>query len=70
MIANDMCLSSTQHNPRFNALLTQLLFLLFICHSIHCMPEEERIQLRDEAREMFNHGYDSYMAYAYPADEL
>jgi mannosidase alpha-like ER degradation enhancer 3 len=25
---------------------------------------------RDEAKEMFSHAYDSYMTYAFPADEL
>lgn len=32
--------------------------------------EEERILLRDEARDMFYHAYNAYMANAYPADEL
>lgn len=34
------------------------------------MTEEERIKLKDEAKEMFYHAYTSYMDNAYPADEL
>uniref|UniRef100_A0A6A7G4Y3 alpha-1,2-Mannosidase n=1 Tax=Hirondellea gigas TaxID=1518452 RepID=A0A6A7G4Y3_9CRUS len=34
------------------------------------MTEEERLFLKEEAREMFYHAYDAYMANAYPADEL
>lgn len=44
--------------------------LLSIISVIICMSEDERIKLKDEARDMFIHGYDSYMKYAYPADEL
>eukprot|EP00005_Dracoamoeba_jomungandri_P003289 CAMPEP_0174254540 /NCGR_PEP_ID=MMETSP0439-20130205/3853_1 /TAXON_ID=0 /ORGANISM="Stereomyxa ramosa, Strain Chinc5" /LENGTH=787 /DNA_ID=CAMNT_0015336175 /DNA_START=45 /DNA_END=2408 /DNA_ORIENTATION=+ len=34
------------------------------------MGREERLSLREEVREMFFHAYDSYMEYAFPADEL
>ena len=32
--------------------------------------EEERLALREEARRMFYWGYDHYMQYAFPDDEL
>ncbi|KAH9516895.1 ER degradation-enhancing alpha-mannosidase-like protein 3 [Dermatophagoides farinae] len=55
-----------------NLLSTQLLssIILSFFSSIICMSERERITLRNEVREMFTHSYDSYMNYAYPADEL
>ncbi|XP_068226666.1 ER degradation-enhancing alpha-mannosidase-like protein 3 isoform X3 [Palaemon carinicauda] len=34
------------------------------------MSEEERLNLKEEAKEMFYHGYTAYMDNAYPADEL
>ncbi|XP_045101503.1 ER degradation-enhancing alpha-mannosidase-like protein 3 [Portunus trituberculatus] len=34
------------------------------------MSEEERLRLKEEAKEMFYHAYTSYMDNAYPADEL
>lgn len=34
------------------------------------LPEKERIRLKDVAKEMFNFGYDNYLKYAYPLDEL
>jgi uncharacterized protein (DUF924 family) len=30
----------------------------------------ERLQYREKAREMFQYGYDNYMKYAFPQDEL
>lgn len=30
----------------------------------------ERLQYREKAREMFHFGYDNYMKYAFPQDEL
>lgn len=33
-------------------------------------PDELRIQLREEAREMFYFGYNNYMKHAFPMDEL
>lgn len=32
--------------------------------------ESERLRLRNEAKEMFYFGYDNYIKYAYPLDEL
>lgn len=32
--------------------------------------ESERIELLQAARDMFHFGYDNYMKYAYPEDEL
>ena len=34
------------------------------------IPEKERIRLKNETRNMFYFGYDNYMKYAYPMDEL
>ncbi|KAB7506973.1 ER degradation-enhancing alpha-mannosidase-like protein 1 [Armadillidium nasatum] len=34
------------------------------------LPEKERIRLKDVAKEMFTFGYDNYLKYAYPLDEL
>lgn len=34
------------------------------------ITQEERLELRDEARDMFFHAYNAYMENAYPADEL
>jgi mannosidase alpha-like ER degradation enhancer 1 len=33
-------------------------------------PEDLRLKLLNETREMFTFGYDSYMKYAFPLDEL
>jgi mannosidase alpha-like ER degradation enhancer 1 len=33
-------------------------------------PEDLRLQMLAEAKKMFYFGYDSYMAYAFPMDEL
>ncbi|KAF3273454.1 alpha mannosidase-like protein [Orbilia oligospora] len=35
-----------------------------------CMPESHIKNLRHEAMEMFHHGFESYMNFAYPADEI
>jgi hypothetical protein len=32
--------------------------------------ESDRLRLRDEAKQMFYFGYDNYIKYAYPMDEL
>ncbi|KAF5277097.1 hypothetical protein FQA39_LY06335 [Lamprigera yunnana] len=49
-------------------------FLLFFwsccCEESKPMSQRERIQLREEARDMFYHAYRAYMENAYPADEL
>ncbi|CAM9853566.1 unnamed protein product [Ascophyllum nodosum] len=34
------------------------------------MEPEERLQLKEEIREMFHHGYDGYMKHAFPGGEL
>lgn len=34
------------------------------------LPENERLQLKRDTQDMFYFGYDSYMKYAYPKDEL
>ncbi|WWD22230.1 hypothetical protein CI109_106721 [Kwoniella shandongensis] len=34
------------------------------------MKDSQRLALRDETRALFRHGYEGYMKYAYPADEL
>ena len=39
-------------------------------HRYQYFPESERILLRENARRMFYFGYDSYMKYAFPKDEL
>ncbi|KAF7488552.1 ER degradation-enhancing alpha-mannosidase-like protein 3 [Sarcoptes scabiei] len=49
--------------------LSVLIFFVFISPSF-CFSESERISLKNEAREMFIHAYDSYMRHGYPADEL
>ncbi|XGW35327.1 hypothetical protein V3C99_018940 [Haemonchus contortus] len=49
----------------FNAL-----FLLLSMILSECCAELNKTELRDRAYEMFMHGYQSYMTYAYPADEL
>ncbi|RWS28702.1 ER degradation-enhancing alpha-mannosidase-like protein 3 [Leptotrombidium deliense] len=46
------------------------LLVALISQTAISMSEEEIIKLRDEAKAMFYHGFDSYMQYAYPADEL
>jgi mannosidase alpha-like ER degradation enhancer 1 len=33
-------------------------------------PELERLRMKDLARNMFHFGYDNYMKYAFPQDEL
>ena len=33
-------------------------------------PESERRKMLEETREMFTFGYDNYMKYAFPDDEL
>ncbi|KAF7265320.1 hypothetical protein GWI33_021304 [Rhynchophorus ferrugineus] len=43
---------------------------LCITEEIKQMSNEERTQLREQARDMFYHAYNAYMENAYPADEL
>ncbi|XP_077302414.1 ER degradation enhancer, mannosidase alpha-like 2 isoform X2 [Arctopsyche grandis] len=54
--------------PRAAAPLLALLALV-AAHDNH-MPNEERLSLREETRDMFYHAYHAYMENAYPADEL
>jgi hypothetical protein len=49
--------------------------LLFFCSDRYTdvyghFPERLRLQLLNETRAMFNFGYDSYMKFAFPLDEL
>ncbi|EEB06802.1 alpha mannosidase-like protein [Schizosaccharomyces japonicus yFS275] len=46
-----------------------LWFSVVKCESLY-MTKERRLQLRDNVREMFHHGYDGYLTHAFPADEL
>lgn len=39
-------------------------------HDGQAMTAEEKSEIRDQILEMFDHAYNSYMDYAYPADEL
>ena len=39
-------------------------------HRYQYFPEEDRIKLREQARRMFYFGYNNYMKYAFPKDEL
>ncbi|CAF0742825.1 unnamed protein product [Adineta ricciae] len=50
-------------------LYTICLSLLSMC-TVHSMTSEEKDQLRLQVIDMFKHGYNSYMKYAFPADEL
>ena len=39
-------------------------------HKYYHFPESERLRRIDEVRRMFQFGYDNYMNYAFPFDEL
>ncbi|ODQ54682.1 glycoside hydrolase [Saitoella complicata NRRL Y-17804] len=51
-------------------LLALIAFVCFNCDVVRGMTRERRLQLRDEARSDFFHGFDGYMTHAFPADEL
>nr|XP_023014026.1 ER degradation-enhancing alpha-mannosidase-like protein 3 isoform X1 [Leptinotarsa decemlineata]XP_023014028.1 ER degradation-enhancing alpha-mannosidase-like protein 3 isoform X2 [Leptinotarsa decemlineata] len=51
-------------------LITIVILTFSSCHGIKHISKEERIGLREEARDMFYHAYNAYMYNAYPADEL
>ena len=53
-------------------LLLLLCILLVSCHlpSTACMSTARRLELRSAVRTMFLHGYNSYIRYAFPHDEL
>lgn len=43
-------------------LVNSFVFLVWSwSNSVHCMSEERKSQLKEEAREMFFHGYNAYM---------
>ncbi|XP_073680374.1 ER degradation-enhancing alpha-mannosidase-like protein 3 [Garra rufa] len=54
--------------------LAALIFSCFLigvtCQDGQAMTAEEKSKIRDQILEMFDHAYNSYMDYAYPADEL
>ncbi|VEN55361.1 unnamed protein product [Callosobruchus maculatus] len=57
----------------FTSIFNGALFVSFqtcACENVNPMPKDERVQLREEARDMFYHAYNAYMENAYPADEL
>lgn len=43
-------------------------FFTFVVH--RSFPESDRLRMKDEARRMFYWGYNNYMRYAFPHDEL
>ena len=43
---------------------------LLLSNNVSAMSIEEKRELRDQTTSMFRHAYDSYMKYAFPADEL
>ncbi len=49
---------------------------LFLClrneweNKYSYFPEERRLEMLEEAKKMFTFGYDAYMKYAFPMDEL
>lgn len=47
-----------------------LLLLLVTPHLTTAMSRDEKLRLRDQVLQMFDHAFDSYMRYAFPADEL
>ncbi|KAJ1525090.1 hypothetical protein ONE63_009932 [Megalurothrips usitatus] len=58
---------------------TLILIIGLFLRTCHCVlgsdsglliTPEERVELREEARDMFYHAYNAYMENAYPADEL
>lgn len=65
-------------------LLVLCVFSISVCGNIHffkegwnhydakysSFPEWKRVQMLDEAKAMFHFGYDNYMKYAFPKDEL
>ncbi|ORY31990.1 glycoside hydrolase [Naematelia encephala] len=55
-------------------MLTSLSTWIIVCLayllSVEGMSVSRRLQLREEVRKMFVHGYEGYMTHAYPADEL
>ncbi|KAM6975131.1 LOW QUALITY PROTEIN: ER degradation-enhancing alpha-mannosidase-like protein 3 [Tautogolabrus adspersus] len=63
------------HSSRSRMLITTLLITCLLltwakCQENQSMTQEEKLVIRDQIIEMFDHAYGSYMKYAYPADEL
>lgn len=58
----------------YRKFIYHLLICLFVnqlinyAHLIKCMSQDEMNELRDEVKELFYHGYDSYMKYAFPGN--
>ncbi|CEP14550.1 hypothetical protein [Parasitella parasitica] len=54
----------------------QTKFAFFVCliilisNQCYAISEERRLELKDLTKEMFDHGWNSYMQHAYPEDEL
>ncbi|KAK8745332.1 hypothetical protein OTU49_000134, partial [Cherax quadricarinatus] len=64
----NMC---SKYFMRFWLILSATLVVFSVSEtSSPLMSEEERLNLKEEAKEMFYHAYTAYMDNAYPADEL
>jgi hypothetical protein len=51
-------------------LILRLLFLLCLVGTVSAMTPARQRQLREEARDMFRHGWQSYWENAFPEDEV
>jgi hypothetical protein len=51
-------------------LISQLLLVLFLVGTASAMTPARQRQLREEAREMFRHGWQSYWEHGFPEDEV
>jgi hypothetical protein len=51
-------------------LVAQLLLVLFLVSTASAMTPARQLQLREEAREMFRHGWQSYWEHGFPEDEV
>jgi hypothetical protein len=47
-----------------------ILVLLLFVRTIFAMPSTRRLELREEARLMFRHGWENYWDIAFPEDEV
>ncbi|XP_064845776.1 ER degradation-enhancing alpha-mannosidase-like protein 3 isoform X1 [Oncorhynchus masou masou] len=56
--------------PAIMSTLLLLLLLSNLCRLGQSMSREEKLKLRNQVVEMFDHAYSNYMDHAYPADEL
>ncbi|XP_055778415.1 ER degradation-enhancing alpha-mannosidase-like protein 3 isoform X2 [Salvelinus fontinalis] len=57
-------------HPATMSTLLLLLLLSNLCRLGQSMSREEKLKLRNQVVEMFDHAYSNYMDHAYPADEL